>query len=263
MKYEIRKTQSLSLEEIGCCEIFDRVDGAIVARLMRDNYTAPQFAWQQRDSGEILIWASTYECGYEIIHFGNRWIVHVDETDGHDFLWTDCKLSPDENRLAIGGCHWACPYEIRILDVSSDPPAFPLRVLASFSIAEGAISWIDNDTLCCMKEDQVLSRHSLGHYESLKTIRKWQAWEDKEGGVTFIPIERVAPNRASGILGDSAVLRHEVNATTGEHAMAQHYMLMGWEPYKPQGERIACPNQCGADYYPLGYGDCPNCGHIG
>lgn len=262
MSYQVRLIKSAYDDEIGCCEIVDQKRGKLVAKLTRENHTKPQFAWLQRQSGEILIWASTYECGYEIVNFGTHSLVHVDETDGHHFIWTDCVLSPDEKRLAIDGCHWACPYEIQILDVSSDPPAFPLRELAVFPLVGGKLRWIDNETIGEFKEYQELSRHILGEFSPVKTLRTWQAWGDTDGGITFVPAERIPQLRKAGILNDQAELRHTVTAATGEQAMMQHYMLMGWPSYKPQGEKKSCPNRCGGEYYPQGYGDCPNCGHI-
>ncbi len=261
MRYEVRACAGG--EEIGCCLIYDNQSKLLVARLVRDNYTPPQFTWLQRPSGLILIWASTYEYGYEIVHFGTHSLVHVEDSDGRDFIWTDCKLSPDENRLAVGGCYWACPYEIRILDVSADPPFFPLKELVSLPMSEGKLSWIDHETLAEVKGEMAFSRHAIGPFVPSKTLCSWQAWDDPNGGITFVPSESIGELRKSGLLSAQAVLRHRVSAMTGEQAMMQHFLLMGWEPYKPQGASCACPNGCGAEYYPEGYGDCPNCGHIG
>ena len=81
--------------------------------------------------------------------------------------------------------------------------------------------------------------------------------------MTFAPASRIASLVADGLLGEDAVLLHEIIATTGEDAMTQHHRKMGWKSYQPQGDPAACPNDCGGEYYPLGHGDCPNCGHIG
>ena len=91
---------------------------------------------------------------------------------------------------------------------------------------------------------------------------KWQAWS-ADDCITFAPIHRIGPLKADGTIAANAVLLHELVAATGEDAMAQHHEKMGWEPYKPQGNPAPCPNDCGGNYFPAGYGDCPNCGHIG
>ena len=61
---------------------------------------------------------------------------------------------------------------------------------------------------------------------------------DFDGGVTFVPKERIPQLLATGMLNDRAVLRHTITAATGERAMTQHYMLMGWQGCKPQGEKV-------------------------
>ena len=91
----------------------------------------------------------------------------------------------------------------------------------------------------------------------------WQAWCDREGGTVFAPRERCIELVNQGLLSVTATLLHEIVAATGEEAMSQHYAKMGFGVNKPVGVPSPCPNNCGATYYPEGYGDCPNCGHIG
>jgi hypothetical protein len=91
----------------------------------------------------------------------------------------------------------------------------------------------------------------------------WQAWRDKDDGTVFAPRERCIELVIQGLLSESAILLHEIVAATGEEAMSLHYEKMGFGAYKPIGTPSPCPNNCGATYYPDGFGDCPNCGHIG
>ena len=95
-----------------------------------------------------------------------------------------------------------------------------------------------------------------------KQCKTWQAWGSPES-VTFAPVARIDQLRADGSIADDDVLLHEITAATGEDAMIQHHKRMKWEPYRPLGDPKPCPNNCGELYYPLGYADCPNCGHIG
>lgn len=94
-----------------------------------------------------------------------------------------------------------------------------------------------------------------------KTV--WQAWDDNSGGVVFAPSQRCIELMEQGLLSQSAILKYEIEASTGEQAMTLHYQAMGFEPYKPLGQSVPCPNRCGGTYYPEGFGDCPKCGHIG
>lgn len=90
----------------------------------------------------------------------------------------------------------------------------------------------------------------------------WQAWRDNDG-IVYAPRERCIELVNQGLLSESATLLHEIVAATGEEAMTLHYEKMGFGIYKPVGRQTPCPNKCGESYYPDGYGDCPNCGHIG
>lgn len=90
----------------------------------------------------------------------------------------------------------------------------------------------------------------------------WQAWDDGNGGTTFAPRARCVELVSQGLLSESAKLLHEIEACTGEEAMSLHFEKMGFAPYQPAGEPCPCPKGCGSMYYPEGYGDCPNCGHI-
>ncbi len=48
-----------------------------------------------------------------------------------DFIWTDYHLSPSGSRLVVGGCYWACPWDLRVYDFSS-PLSVPLPIFAHF-----------------------------------------------------------------------------------------------------------------------------------
>ena len=43
---------------------------------------------------------------------------------GHGFCWTCAMVSPDKSVLAVNGCYWACPYEVRFYDFT-DPMNLP------------------------------------------------------------------------------------------------------------------------------------------
>jgi hypothetical protein len=89
----------------------------------------------------------------------------------------------------------------------------------------------------------------------------YEAWQD-ETCIAFAEQERIKWDKSKGILSEEAKFLHRVEADTWEEAMTIHYQKMGWSPYKPEGEAIECPNNCGATFYPEGSGECPNCGDI-
>jgi hypothetical protein len=91
----------------------------------------------------------------------------------------------------------------------------------------------------------------------------YQCWFDAEDrSLSLLQYHRVQECRAQGTLSERAVLQYEFAAETGEEAMAIHSLRQGWGPYLPMGDAAPCPT-CGTAYYPLGYGDCWRCGHIG
>jgi hypothetical protein len=95
------------------------------------------------------------------------------------------------------------------------------------------------------------------------TATVYQCWFDPaDNGLALLRFCDVQRNRAGGQLSDAAILHYEFIAHTGEEAMAVHHLRQGWAPYVPMGDAAPCPH-CAAHYYPLGYGDCWRCGHIG
>jgi len=64
------------------------------------------------------------------------------------FIWTDILASPDNNKLAVIGCYWACPYELVIYDCSDlfvlpYPYIYREHVESGFSLKE----WCNNQSL--------------------------------------------------------------------------------------------------------------------
>ncbi len=95
------------------------------------------------------------------------------------------------------------------------------------------------------------------------TAQHYQCWSDPEdSSISLLQYPQVANHRALGSLSDAAYLLYEFSAHTGEEASSIHNLRQGWAPYVPMGADAPCPT-CGATYYPLGYGDCWRCGHIG
>ena len=58
----------------------------------------------------------------------------------------------------------------------------------------------------------------------------WQAWGAGEA-ITFAPASKIEALRADGTISATDSLLHEIVASTGEDAMAQHHKKMGWAPY--------------------------------
>lgn len=89
----------------------------------------------------------------------------------------------------------------------------------------------------------------------------FEAWTNEDRTqVAFWPRSAIDLKRSA--FSDMVHLLFSIDADSYEEAMAVYYVRMGFDPYKPQGKPVECPNECGAHYYPEGSGECPICGSI-
>ena len=79
------------------------------------------------------------------------------------FIWTDFYLSPNGSKLAIIGCFWACPYEIRVYDFEN-PLALPLPEIETFPLMgndDEFIEWIDDMSFAVRGKEETARKHVL------------------------------------------------------------------------------------------------------
>ena len=93
-------------------------------------------------------------------------------------------------------------------------------------------------------------------------MTEWEAWIEGDAELTFSTVNRIEEMKARGLLPDRAKLLHRISAETPEEAHAILHLRMGRDPYRPIGEAIPCPNNCGSSFYPEGSGICPYCGKV-
>jgi hypothetical protein len=108
-----------------------------------------------------------------------------------------------------------------------------------------------------------MKRHELAALQSPNEgrARCYQCWFDPEDdSLALVAKEHVSRDGPNPPFSADAVLQYEIYAQTGEEARAIHALRQGWAPYSPMSEAQPCP-QCGANFYPLGSGDCWKCGH--
>jgi hypothetical protein len=101
--------------------------------------------WIEKEGKEYLVFAE-YRGGQSVIEFPALKFESYFE-DANDFIWTEFHLSPDKLKLAIIGCHWACPYEAVIYDFSS-PLRLPLTIIFRETLGddhENFDQWISNN----------------------------------------------------------------------------------------------------------------------
>ena len=135
--------------------IFDRRSEKMMFEFVTDNRHF-HHAWFQKRSNELLLSSEILDGGQTIINLTGKELYSYCSTDA-GFIWADYHMSPSTERLAVIGCYWACPYEIKVYDFN-DPFNLPLKLLGSFPLEPGnktQINWISDQVFECLsKTDQ-------------------------------------------------------------------------------------------------------------
>jgi len=118
--------------------------------------------WFLKGKQEFLVGAEVLCGGQTIINLSTKKMESFSPMND-EFIWTDFYPSPERNRLAVIGCFWACPYEVKIYDFSN-PMTLPLPELKTVSLDEfelDKIEWKDNLHFQTFDYDGVPKIHSL------------------------------------------------------------------------------------------------------
>ncbi|HUF03214.1 MAG TPA: hypothetical protein VMM38_03480 [Aridibacter sp.] len=128
-------------------------DGNEVADIKR-NYGHFWHCWVAHPNGnEYLLSGEDYQ-GYTLVNLSRETRLDHFPEEGHDgvgFCWTAVYPSPDKLMLAVDGCIWGAPYEIRFYDfrIPDEPPYEQLGSVEGIHDADG---WLDNETFSLSKE---------------------------------------------------------------------------------------------------------------
>lgn len=120
------------------------------------------YEWLIKDGTEYLVCAETL-CGGQTIIDVHRGMMESFCPREDGFIWTDFYISPNGGKLAIIGCFWACPYEIKIYDFES-PLALPLPEIETIPISskdEDSIKWIDDMSFTVQGKGGTARLHEL------------------------------------------------------------------------------------------------------
>jgi len=122
-------------------------DSRLIADVKR-NYGHFPYCWiEHPNSNEYLICGEDYQ-GYTIINLTQEVVQNYlppEGLTGGAFCWVAYYPSPDNLILAVEGCIWAAPFEIRFYDLSN-PDSLPLLQLAWIDDLVKVIGWETNDT---------------------------------------------------------------------------------------------------------------------
>lgn len=110
--------------------------------------------WLKIDNKSYLLLSEDVE-GKSILDLTNKTFYSY-SFEEEKFIWCEYYPSPDCKKLAVIGCYWACPSEIRVFDIS-EPTKFPFKELYIKDTFQEKIDWVDNETLRISSQDNEVS----------------------------------------------------------------------------------------------------------
>jgi hypothetical protein len=131
--YEEWRGKSIELDMSGYEDTVVDVSGAEVYRYRNlDDDGASQFPYLIRHSnGRLYLIFRAELYGYCVFDFADKKeFCHVPKAQ-ESFIWTDVHYNPANDTLAVGGCFWACPSGLQLLDFHN-----PLQETAWIDVAE-------------------------------------------------------------------------------------------------------------------------------
>ncbi len=134
-------------------------DGAVVCDLTR-NYGMFHHTFVTKGDREYLIAGRSYMCQTIVdLDRGAEYEPPGDQEDGGAFIWVTCFVSPDGNTLAVDGCVWACPYEVKFFDFTDPAAGWPELPIVDREYLESPSdavrpTWLDARTIDVHQHDR-------------------------------------------------------------------------------------------------------------
>ncbi len=117
--------------------------------------------WFQKDNKDYLILPEAFQ-GQSIVDISQKQL-HSFYSSQEPFIWQTIYPSPDGNKLAVEGCYWACPRELRIYD-STEIVKLPYLIVYQESNFDNDCTiehWKNNDTLVVCRNQKEISEINL------------------------------------------------------------------------------------------------------
>ena len=124
-------------------------DQAVVATITR-NFSHFWHAWVSQKGWEFLLCGEDYQ-GYTVVDLDHSKVttfIPDEAKEGLGFCWVRVTPSPTGRSLAVEGCYWGGPYNVRIHDFT-DPDTLPLPLLKDFgaephTTESDFVRWVDD-----------------------------------------------------------------------------------------------------------------------
>lgn len=114
-------------------------------------------------------WADNHPDGHDYLLCGENYqgqtIIRLDDPERIDYLpksaekgvgfcWADVQVSPDKTIIAVEGCYWACPYEVRFYDFT-EPMKHPVDLASADGRYDRLFGWKDATTAIVGYEEEI------------------------------------------------------------------------------------------------------------
>jgi len=113
-----------------------------IAQIKR-NFSHFWYSWVNHSNGcEYLLCGEDYQ-GQTVVNLSKERTesyLPTEAENGVGFCWVGAYPSPDSNVLAVEGCVWACPYEIRFYEFCT-PDTLPYREIGRVDSLEKVEGW--------------------------------------------------------------------------------------------------------------------------
>lgn len=165
--------------------------GDVLVGEVQRNYGSFPFAWVEGHAkGDFLLCGEDYQ-GQTIINLktgARRDHLPSGAEQGHGFCWAAIHPSPTGKLVAVVGCHWAAPYEVRFYDFT-EPMLPPWPEIESSGDVDDFFEWIDD-------ESARIGSHPELHKVLNKTLDELHA-SQKRGEMTQEEYERYVDDEDS------------------------------------------------------------------
>ncbi len=160
-------------------------DGAVVCDLTR-NYGMFHHTFVTKDGRDFLIAGRSYMSQTIVdLDRGAEYEPPGDQEDGMAFIWVACFLSPDGTTLAVDGCIWACPYELRFFDFTDPAAGWPELRADTLDAPSDARppAWLDARTIDVHHHDHDQQPHERTRLErrgdEMVVVEHWLSDEEQ------------------------------------------------------------------------------------
>jgi hypothetical protein len=118
--------------------------------------------WVEKDAKEYLVFAE-HRGGQSVIEFPALKFESYFQ-DINDFIWIEFHPSPNKSKLAIIGCHWACPYEVVVYDFRF-PMNLPFSIVTReiLNVQENFDKWLNDLDFSLVRPDGATRTITLNH----------------------------------------------------------------------------------------------------